>query len=246
MEAGSRTTKSTAPGTASKAGPQQAGGKTEAIYRQIYGAIVDHRLPPGTKLREEALCEAFEVSRTRIRTVLQQLGHEQIVELHPNRGAFVAQPSVKEARDIFAARRIVESGLTATLTQMASRQQIAGLRALITEEQTAQRRGDQSAMIRLSGAFHLAIAEIVDNAPLLDFLRELVSRTSLIIAVYEAPGGTPCNCADHEALVELFSADDSEAAVAMMHRHLHAIEDSLTLETPEQGAVDFKEIFERV
>ena len=226
--------------------PPPAGARTEAIYQQIFGAIVDHRLPPGTRLREEALCEAFAVSRTRIRKVLQRLGHEQIVELHPNRGAFVAQPSVKEARDIFAARRVVESGLVATVTEAADPRTVARLRALLAEEQAAQRDADQSAMIRLSGAFHLAIAEAADNAPLLDFLRELVSRTSLIIAVYEAPGGTPCNCDDHERLVALIDAGNVAKAVDLMSRHLHAIEDSLRLETPERPAVEFKDLFEPV
>lgn len=247
MEAGNRPTRTagTSDPTDAAARPPAA-ARTEVIYQQIYGAIVDHRLPPGTRLREEALCEAFAVSRTRIRKVLQRLGHDQIVELHPNRGACVAQPSVKEARDIFAARRVVESGLVAAATGTADRRTVARLRELLAEEQAAQREADQSAMIRLSGAFHLAIAEMADNAPLLDFLRELVSRTSLIIAVYEAPGGTPCNCADHERLVELIAAGDVAEAVALMSGHLHAIEDSLKLETPEQSTVDFKDLFEPV
>ena len=247
MEPGNRSTRTNGTGESDDSGAQQpTGARTEAIYQQIFGAIVDHRLPPGTRLREEALCEAFSVSRTRIRRVLQRLGHEQIVELHPNRGACVAQPSVKEARDIFAARRVVESGLVAAVTEAADRRAVARLRTLLAEEQAAQREADQSAMIRLSGAFHLAIAEMADNAPLLDFLRELISRTSLIIAVYEAPGGTPCNCDDHESLVALIEAGDVAEAVALMSDHLHAIENSLRLEAPEQSPVDFKDLFEPV
>lgn len=215
----------------------------EAIYQEIYGAIVDHRLPPGTRLREEPLGEAFGVSRTRIRKVLQQLGHSQIVELHPNRGAFVAQPSVEEAREIFAARRIVEAGLVAALASSASPRQIEQLRAFVAKERKAQRRGDQSPMIRLSGEFHLKIAEMVGNRPLLGFLRELVSRTSLIIALYESPGGPPCNSDDHACLVDLIATGATKRAVEIMGRHLHTIEDSLRLEPPGQPVLDLREVF---
>ena len=63
---------------------------TRAIYDQIYGAILDHRLGPGTKLRETELSSAFGVSRTLVRQALIQLGQDGIVVLRHNRGAEVA------------------------------------------------------------------------------------------------------------------------------------------------------------
>ena len=245
MDAGRQQTSQARPVERTSVGsgdPREA--RTEAIYQQIYGAIVDHRLPPGTRLREEALCEAFNVSRTRIRKVLQRLGHEQIVELHPNRGACVAQPSVKEARDIFLARRVVESELVAMVARSADKATLTRLRGFVRQEKAARKAGDIKAMIRLSGDFHLMLAEIADNGPLLDFLRELVSRTSLIIALYEAPDGPTCNCNDHEALVKLIAAGDAASAIARMTEHLRAIEENLRLEMPARPAVDFKDLFQ--
>ena len=77
----------------------------DTIHARIYDAIVEQRLPPGTKLGEETLCEIFGVSRTMIRRVLQRLASEHVVEARPHRGAFVARPSVEEAREVFEARR---------------------------------------------------------------------------------------------------------------------------------------------
>ncbi len=73
-----------------------------SIYRALMTAIVEHQLPPGSKLPEEALAEVFAVSRTGIRKVLQRLAAVQLVTLTPKRGAHVTSPSVEESRAIFA------------------------------------------------------------------------------------------------------------------------------------------------
>lgn len=71
--------------------------KDESIYRALMTAIVEHQLPPGSKLPEEALAEVFAVSRTGIRKVLQRLAAVQLVTLTPKRGAHVTSPSVEES-----------------------------------------------------------------------------------------------------------------------------------------------------
>lgn len=67
------------------------------MYERMVSAILDHRLPPGTKLVEDKLAAAFGVSRTRVRPVLVRLANEQVVTLTPNRGASIAQPTPQEA-----------------------------------------------------------------------------------------------------------------------------------------------------
>ena len=67
------------------------------MYDRMVSAILDHKLPPGTKLVEDKLAAAFGVSRTRVRPVLVRLANEQVVTLTPNRGASIAQPTPQEA-----------------------------------------------------------------------------------------------------------------------------------------------------
>ena len=71
----------------------------EEIVDRIFEAVIDQRLPPGTKLSEAALCEAFGVGRMRIRQSLLLLSSREVVELLPNRGAFVASPTAEQARE---------------------------------------------------------------------------------------------------------------------------------------------------
>jgi DNA-binding GntR family transcriptional regulator len=216
--------------------------RTDHIYDRIYAAIVEQVLRPGTKLGEEALCGVFGVSRTLIRRVLHRLASEHVVELLPNRGAFVARPSIAEARDVFAARRVVEAGVVAALAGQLSEEQAARLRRQIALERAAHDAGDRRGLIRLSGAFHVLLAELAGNPVIVRFLRELVSRTALIIAVYEAPGVSYCSPDEHAALVTAL-ARGSDRAHDAMRRHLEGIEVRLDLDRPRGESGDLRQIF---
>ncbi|MBB6305477.1 DNA-binding transcriptional regulator YhcF (GntR family) [Rhizobium leucaenae] len=90
-------------------GPTETGA--QQIRDAIREAIVERRLSPGTKLSESDVGNLFNVSRTLARAALQALSYEGLVNVEKNRGAFVAYPSPDEARQIFAARRLVEPGI---------------------------------------------------------------------------------------------------------------------------------------
>ena len=81
------------------------------IAKAIAAAIVAHRLPPGTRLREEALARVYKVSRTKIRAALLMLSKDKVIQIVPDKGAFVAKPSAEEAREVFTVRRILEAAL---------------------------------------------------------------------------------------------------------------------------------------
>ena len=80
----------------------------EGIVERIFAAVVEQRLPAGTKLSESALCEAFGVGRMHIRRSLLLLSSRGIVDLQPNRGAYVASPTAHQAREVFEARLTLE------------------------------------------------------------------------------------------------------------------------------------------
>ncbi len=214
---------------ASRRSPPSAfpAGSEQAIYERIYRAIVEQRLPPETKLPEHSLCGVFGVSRARIRKVLGRLAHDRMVVLRPNRGAFVWSPSVDEAQDIFAARAVIEAATTAVAAERRTPGHLAGLRRHVAWERAADRRGDRRAAVKLSGEFHLALAATAGNEVLLEMLRELVSRTSLIVGAYGTPGAIKCSVPEHLELVELMAAARRRQAVDAMRRHLAGVEAGL-------------------
>lgn len=213
------------------------------IYDRIYRAIVEQRLPPGTKLGEETLCEVFHVSRTRIRRVLLSLSNKNIVELRPNRGAFVARPTAKEARHVFEARRSIEATIIRRAAERMAPGQARELRDLVTRERRAQDNDERRPAISLSGDFHLRLAMISGNLVLKGFLEELVSRSSLIIGLYGSAHEPNCSHDEHGDIVEALARGDGEEACRLMELHLVHIERGLRLGDGGSGQVDLKAIF---
>jgi DNA-binding GntR family transcriptional regulator len=201
----------------------------ERIHHELSDAIIDHRIPPGVALPEDALAGAFGVSRTVIRKALLRLGHEKLVELRPNRGAVVARPTIEQARQVFEARRVIEAAVVATAVERATSAQLAAIQSSLTAEADAERRGDRRGLIRLSGDFHRALAAAAHNDVLVAFLGELISRSSLILALYQSSGAMPCSHDDHAAILEAIARRDVAAAQARMAQHLTEIERRLDL-----------------
>jgi DNA-binding GntR family transcriptional regulator len=218
------------------------GADTEAVYEQIWTAITDHSLPPETRLVEGRLCEIFGLGRARLRQVLQRLAHERVVTLMPNRGATVSKPSVREAREVFAARQVLEAGTVAGFIGSATRADCKRLHEHVAREQAAWRQGDRRASLKSSGEFHLIIAEIAGNQILVDMLRDLVSRSSLIIAVYQAPGARCCPPDEHRELALALERRESRA-VALMVRHLDQVRADLRLEEGLEKSIDLRSVF---
>jgi DNA-binding GntR family transcriptional regulator len=204
------------------------------MFDAIRDAIFEHRLAPGTKLKEVSLAELFGTSRATVRSVLARLGHAHLVELRPNRGAVVATPSVEESRQVFEARKAVEETIVAKVARSASARDAALLREWVASEEAAYARGDEKGGLRLSVDFHRRLAEVAGNAVLSRFLEELMSRTPLIALAHRGQAPTPCGCDDHIALVDAIAAHDEQRAVVVMRAHIGHLERELNLKQPER------------
>lgn len=219
-------------------GSTARGSRVGQIYQNILKAVVEQRLPPGTKLIEEQLGAVFGVSRTLVRSALQALAHEHIVTLAYNRGAFVSAPTVEDARDLFATRKLVECAIAREAAAHIQPTQISSLRALLTKERAALDRGDRGAAIRLSGAFHVEVAATSGEGALTAFLRSLVSRSSLVIALYGRSHASACGHDEHSVFLAALESQDGKAAARLMARHLDHIFGDLDLTSQEGGPVD--------
>ena len=214
----------------------------DEIYEKIYTAIVEHRLHPGTKLAEERLAEIFSASRARIREVLSRMAHEQIVELIPQRGAYVAKPTIEQAMHVFEARRIIEPAVLRRLIENSTPERMGRLRQHRELELDARRRDDKRAVVRLSGEFHVLLAEQAGNTALARQMRELATLTCLIIVLYDAPTASACLADEHSEIIEAIAHRDGPRAESLMLEHLRHIEGSLRLE-PASEEVDLEAIF---
>ncbi|NJC99197.1 GntR family transcriptional regulator [Candidatus Erwinia dacicola] len=215
------------------------GDSGEPIYHALMTAIVEHQLPSGSKLPEEALSEVFGVSRTGILKVLQRLTAVQMITLTPKRGAQVATPTVEEAQDIFCTRSLVEcADLPAVLAHCQT-----PLEKLNRQEQKAHEDHDGAAAIRLSFAFHIQLQAISSNQVLTEMVTRLTQRSSLVVAAYGAPWQQGCRCDDHDRLVELLRDKSLTRLTDSLRQHFDHIIASLRFERSGETLPDFARLF---
>ncbi|WP_420804150.1 GntR family transcriptional regulator [Ralstonia soli] len=208
----------------SAAAELDAQGGYQRICEAISDGVLKHRLVPGTKLPEPELCQLFGVGRAVVRRALEKLAFEGIVVLRPNKGAVIAEPTPEDIRQIFEARRALERVLVELAVERTTAADLQALRRQLEDEHDAMHRFDQPSWARLASGFHLQIAALARNPILQRYLTELVSRCSLIVAMYEPPGHAPCEHDEHTAIVGCIEAQDAAGAIAHMEAHLRELE----------------------
>lgn len=217
--------------------------KDEPIYQALMTAIVEHQLPPGSKLPEEALSEVFGVSRTGIRKVLQRLAMVQMVTLTPRRGAQVSTPGVDEARDIFRTRNLIECANLPQVLAHCRGPHLAALENINQQEKQAHDNRNGALAIRLSASFHIQLQAISGNQVITDIVTQLSHRSSLVVAAYGAPWQHGCRCDDHDRLLAILRCGDLEQLTHAMQHHFEHIVASLHFERSGETLPDFARLF---
>lgn len=216
--------------------PRSGRAAEERVFQAVLDAILDHRLAPGTKLGERELSELLGASRGAVRAALARLGHSLLVELRPNRGAVIANPTAAETRDLFEARRVIESAVVQRLARTVAAKQLAELRAFVAEEQRAYERGDRKTGQRLSIRFHKLLSELAGNGELDRFMEQLIRRTPLLTLAYRGAQLAYCGADEHREVVDALAKRDGALAVKRICAHLSALEGQLKLEKEPQPA----------
>ncbi|MGB3387089.1 MAG: GntR family transcriptional regulator [Pseudaminobacter sp.] len=208
--------------------------RSDAIYYSLRRAIIEQALLPGMKLPEDTIGEQFGVSRTSVRNALVRLSAEGLVDIRTNKGASVAEPTLEEALDIFSLRRCLEREVVGRLSQQITVEELRELEAHVHEEKAAMNTPGPLSM-RLAGEFHILLAELTGSKPLARYVSEIVSRCSLILALYSRPHSGECGVDEHLRIIEALRQRDPDQAMRVMEHHLGAVEDRAQIR--EQMAV---------
>lgn len=200
---------------------------TDRIVESITSAIIERRLNPGTKLVEQGIANIFKVSRTVVRQALNQLSRDRLVTLEPARGAFVAMPSLEEARQVFEMRNMLESAMVRQLCERITDAQIAQLRAHLRDERQSVARGDVALRTRLLAEFHVLLAQLLGNQVLAETMGDLLSRSQLISLMFQSSHSADESQREHEQVVDAIERRDARAAARLMENHIDSVERNL-------------------
>lgn len=195
----------------------------DRVHEELLERIVAGELPPGARLRQEALAEELGVSRTPLREALARLVTEGLVEFAPNRGATVAGRDFSDMEQAWRARLVIEPGAARLAAERRDPEAIERMRETVERQRRVA--DDVTASFELNREFHLALVAASGNPHLTQFSELLwLVRIGLPIFARQARDREHLLAwaDDHDAIVEAISSGDGARAAELTREHIEA------------------------
>jgi DNA-binding GntR family transcriptional regulator len=211
--------------------PPSAGAKERSIPRaslheqvveQLREMIIEHELPPGSRVDERELCERFGISRTPLREALKVVASEGLVELLPNRSPRVTPITVETVAALFDVMSWLERLAGERAALRATEQDAQRLRALLKQMDRDLERGDRLEYFRRNLALHTALVDIAGNPILSSTYRNLVQHVQRArYLALDMTGHLDRGRTEHHDLVDALAAKDGDRLGRLMMEHSH-------------------------
>ena len=217
--------------------PDSSATLPQRVASRLRDMIVQDALTPGQRIRERSLAEQLKVSRTPLREALKVLATEGLVELSPNRGALVANPSPEEVRDMLQVLGVLE-GLAGELAcAQATADEIDEIQALHYEMLASFARKDRLEYFKLNQKIHQAIVAASRNVSLIETHARLNARLYRVRFQSNLRNRTwPSAIDEHTAILDALMRRDGATLAALMRDHLGSTWTKVSEIMAEDGA----------
>lgn len=201
-----------------------AAGAAADLIRQ---AIVDGRVAPGHRLKEEDLAQQLGISRTPVREALLVLQSEGLVEATPNRGATVRVYELSDLEDMYELRALLEGHAAARAATRVSPEQLHELRASCSRF-AGLLDGDVLPLVRENAVFHETILAAASSERLSTMVRQVVVMP-LVYRSYSWYSSAQASASYHAhvQLVTALERHDAQRAELVMREHVYEARDVL-------------------
>lgn len=193
----------------------------QQVYETLEALIIYGGLGPGQHLVESDLAKRLGVSRIPVREALQLLHRDGWVDLRPRQGAFVHQPTVREADEVFSVRTLLEVESTRLAATRVTDEHVQKLSEVLGTGTKALRVADERELVKLNSEFHGHVTDMAGNQVLADILHRLDKRIRWYFAPVAMARGAS-SWKEHAAIVDALASKDSDRAAEAMRNHAEA------------------------
>lgn len=191
------------------------------VYEEIKDRIITGRLKPGQRLVERDLANEMQVSRTPVREALMQLEREKLVATGKFKGVTVARMNLREARELFQVRMVLEALAAHEAAIHRSSDDLKKLRLCIEDVKRFRKEGKLAEVIKNNAVFHLTIAFCSGNHRLYDLLTQLQDHIGLLRVTSLLKPNRPLeNEEEHEDIYRAIEKGYPDVAEVMMRQHM--------------------------
>lgn len=193
----------------------------DSVYSKLKTAIRKKYIKQGSQLVEASIAQQLGVSRTPVRSAIKKLETEGLVNIIPNRGAFVITPTRKEIEETFLVRAQLEIMACKLAATTATRKQIAELETLTRLEAKIFSDRNLDAYYQLNDTLHLKIAESSGNNILCSYIKKLLEKTRIYLILYDPFYKLKYHpTLEHKCIVDAIANRDPEGAAKAIEEHI--------------------------
>lgn len=196
----------------------------EHVASTLREQLLERRFSPGSRLPEDEIAAAMQVSRNSVREGLQILAAEGLVQRSLHRGAVVTELDAAALEDVYQARRIIELGsLRAGAT--APDGWVAGILAAFRQMEAAAAADDLPQLLEADRRFHESIVAGASSERIGRFYRNLQTEIRLTRSWQDEREPSPIFVARHRDVAEAIQAAELEKAERLLKEIIDAGED---------------------
>jgi DNA-binding GntR family transcriptional regulator len=193
-------------------------------YKELKRILLEHQIPQGGKLNEGELAGALGISRTPVREAINRLAKEGLVEIFPQRGAFVIRFSEEDVNELFLIRENLE-GLAAYLAaEKMTGTDLTRLESCVEGFKEPYGKKDIQRYAREDFKFHQTIIKLSDARRLTNLISTLYDHIRIFrLTTMGLSNQMKVSLAEHERLIEAFRRKDASEAESLMRRHIRHV-----------------------
>lgn len=177
------------------------------VYHHVRDLIVTRKIFPGNRINNEEITNFVGVSRTSIRPALQRLEFEGLVEIVPNKGAFVAKPNLEDLLQIYEIRKSMEIEAFKIAMEKITDEDLLELESILEEQKELEKDYSREKYVDINRRFHWVIAEATGNKYIQKYLTEIYNKIHSFMIFYD---NSKSNNSDHQRIYEALRDKDFE------------------------------------
>ncbi len=211
------------------------------VYDTLKSAILSRQLAPGNQLVEIPISKQLNISRTPVRNAIRKLAKERLVDIIPNKGAFVVNPSKEEIEQAYELRRELEIIAAKKAVYALLPEDFALMNQYLNDEAQALESKNLVAYLEANKNFHMAITQKCGNKFLIEYIEKLMNETNIYLILFdtffEELSSTAHGPVEHQLIIASLQAKDLQKLEDILNRHYKNAIDSLAIQKKEYKSV---------
>ena len=207
----------------------------DIVYHYVKNQIVGKSMFPGNRIIEDDIIRETGTSRTSIRPALLRLKYEGLVEMIPNRGAFVAKPSEEDLRQVYRVREVLECGMMEDAIRNRTEAQLRAMEKSLKNQEVLTQHYSRQEYVTMNHVFHWLVVEASANKYYEKYLNELYNKINTYMIFYDQSSDNN-SIVSHTMIYEALRDRDLEKGLAGIREDIQiAWEDMRKINVPSGG-----------